>query len=259
MNGNDKTEQDKTSKKTLVERAGEALARVRARRPFVMCLTNTVVANETANALLALGAQPAMVEEPEEAGELARTADALLVNVGTLTRFSAEAMRRGIAAATAAGRPWVLDPVAVDRLDFRRRTVLEFLALRPRLVRGNAREIEFLLNRNALDGLPSLATGATDAIRDATGRVALTVANGTEALTRVTGTGCIQGALAAAFCAVESDPLVAATATALVPAIAGERAAEGGTAPGSFAVRLIDALAELSPDDLLRTAKASND
>ena len=36
--------------------------------PLVLCLTNTVAANFTANCLLAIGAKPAMIDEPCEAG-----------------------------------------------------------------------------------------------------------------------------------------------------------------------------------------------
>ena len=35
--------------------------------PLVLCLTNSVAANFTANCLLAIGAKPAMVEDPSEA------------------------------------------------------------------------------------------------------------------------------------------------------------------------------------------------
>jgi hydroxyethylthiazole kinase len=56
-------------------------------------MTNEVVQTFTANTLLALGASPAMVIEPEEASQFAAIASALLVNVGTLTQERATAMR----------------------------------------------------------------------------------------------------------------------------------------------------------------------
>ena len=99
--------------------------------PLVMCLTNTVAANFTANCLLAVGAKPAMIEEPEEAAELASVANAVLVNVGTVTARQADVMRAAIASCNAHGVPWALDPVAADKIGFRRRLVLEFLAQKP--------------------------------------------------------------------------------------------------------------------------------
>ncbi|MBQ3810586.1 MAG: hydroxyethylthiazole kinase, partial [Kiritimatiellae bacterium] len=96
--------------------AGALLEEMRRRAPLVHCLTNHVVTNFTANVLLAAGAAPAMIHDPEESAIFAGVASALLVNVGTIEREQAEAMRRAVAAANAAGRPWVLDPVAVGAL-----------------------------------------------------------------------------------------------------------------------------------------------
>ena len=53
---------------------------MRERRPLVHNLTSAVVANFAANALLALGAAPAMVESPEEVPAFAASADALVVD-----------------------------------------------------------------------------------------------------------------------------------------------------------------------------------
>jgi hydroxyethylthiazole kinase len=44
---------------------GESLERVREKRPLVHNITNFVVMNTTANALLALGASPIMAHSPE--------------------------------------------------------------------------------------------------------------------------------------------------------------------------------------------------
>jgi hydroxyethylthiazole kinase len=61
-------------------------------------MTNDVVQTFTANVLLALGASPAMVIEAEEAEQFAAIADALLINVGTLTSPRAQSMRRALKA-----------------------------------------------------------------------------------------------------------------------------------------------------------------
>ena len=231
----------------LLKSAADALARVREQKPLVMCLTNTVVTNWTANCLLALGATPAMVEEPEEAAELAASSGAVLVNVGTVTHSQAAAMRDAIASCNAHGVPWVLDPVAVDKLAFRRDLVGEFLREKPRMVRGNAREIASLGSR--LDGIVTLATDKIDAIGD------IRIANGVPMLQRVTGTGCAQGALAAAFCAVESNAMVAAVAASLAMALAGEAAYGHAKRPGSFQIALLDALDALTPEEMIENAR----
>lgn len=234
-----------------VERAARALERVRAESPLVMCLTNTVVANWTANCLLAAGATPAMMEEASEAVELAGMAKAVLVNVGTLTEPQAQVMRAAVAECGARNVPWVLDPVAADLLTFRRGVVRELLAAGPRMVRGNARELAGLNVR----GVVSLATAAVDEICSADGERVIRLANGHPMLQRVTGTGCAQGALAAAMCAVEPDAMVAAVGTSLWMALAGEMAAAKASRPGAFQMALLDALDAVTPDDFVTKAK----
>src|ERR1700689_441620 len=62
-----------------------AHAALRAKRPLVQALTNTVSSNFVANVLLSAGASPAMVDNPEEAALFAGVADAVLINLGTST------------------------------------------------------------------------------------------------------------------------------------------------------------------------------
>jgi hydroxyethylthiazole kinase len=121
----------------------------RTRSPLTHCMTNDVVQTFTANVLLALGASPAMVIEAEEAEQFAAIADALLINVGTLTSPRAQSMRRAIESAVAAGKPWTLDPVAAGALTFRTRFCHQILALKPAAIRGNASEILALAGMSA--------------------------------------------------------------------------------------------------------------
>ena len=76
----------------------DGVERIRAERPLVHNITNFVVMNLTANALLALGASPVMSHAAEEAAEMAGIAGALVLNIGTLSRPWVESMR--LAAAT---------------------------------------------------------------------------------------------------------------------------------------------------------------
>ena len=78
----------------LVLECATLLSALRAKSPLVHCLTNSVVENFTANVLLAIGASPAMIPDPEESGMFAGVADALLVNVGTATKPQTEAIVR---------------------------------------------------------------------------------------------------------------------------------------------------------------------
>ncbi|GGE15420.1 putative hydroxyethylthiazole kinase [Aureimonas endophytica] len=226
-------------------RLADLLARLRARKPRVHCLLNTVVQERVADGLTALGAVPSMTSSPEEVAEFAARADALLVNLGTLTAERRQATETGVQAARAAGRPWVLDPVKCDVSAVRLAFARKLLAERPTIVKANEAERAVI---EALDETAMIETGAADRLR--LGDRALTLHNGHPWLAAVTGTGCLAGALVAGFAAVEADPLAAGAAGLAVLGIAAERAAERARGPGSFAVELLDALALLEPADL---------
>jgi hydroxyethylthiazole kinase-like sugar kinase family protein len=224
--------------------AREAL---RTRGPLVHCLTNTVVQTLTANALLAVGAAPAMVDAPEEAGEFAAVASAVLVNVGTVHARTAEAMRLAARSAAAAGVPWVLDPVAVGVL------ALAGSGAGGRGVDSTAGTDEAAAAAAALAGRTGgvvAVSGPVDLITD--GDRTVRVGGGSALLTRTTGAGCALGALVAAYVAVTDDPLVGAVAAHAHVALAAEIAADLADGPGTFAAQWLDALDALDGDALTR-------
>lgn len=247
----------------------DALAALREQQPLVQCITNIVVAQWTANVLLAAGAAPAMVDHPDEAGLFAGVAGATLVNTGTPYAETAAAMRAAAQATAQASTPWVLDPVAVGVLPARTGLAREVLEMRPTIVRGNASEIAGLAGgaggrgvdsvdsaESVLDVARGLAvahggvvavSGEVDHITD--GKHLVLVHNGNPMMTKVTGVGCALGALMGAFAAV-SQPLVAATAATALMTVAADRAVARTSGPGSFAVALLDELTAVSPSEL---------
>ena len=68
------------------------LQAVRQRSPLVHGITNFVVMNVTANALLAVGAAPVMAHAREEVRDMVAIAQALVLNIGTLEPVWVEAM-----------------------------------------------------------------------------------------------------------------------------------------------------------------------
>ena len=251
------------------------LARRRAEPPLVQCLTNTVVTNFTANVLLALGAAPAMTDIPGEAGQFARGASAVLINLGTPHEEQRRAMLEAAAAAHDAGTPWVLDPVAVGSLPVRTALAAELLVFRPTAIRGNPSEIIALAGlgsggrgvdatEEAESALPAAlllaekhgsvvaVSGPTDLITD--GVQTLRISNGDPLLTRITGGGCALGAVTAAFLAAAEDKddgrLAAVAAATAVYTVAAEPAARAAAGPGSFAAGFLDALSALGSAEL---------
>ncbi|WOQ69961.1 hydroxyethylthiazole kinase [Microbacterium limosum] len=255
----------------LLDFTCSALDGVRAHVPLVQCITNSVVVNVTANALLALGASAAMVDIRGEAGPFAGVASGLLVNLGTPTLEQREAMLEAVTAANAAGTPWVLDPVAVGSLPVRTPLGHTLRDLRPTVVRGNASEIIAVTGSgaggrgvDASDGVDaavssarSLAertggvvaiSGPVDVVTD--GRDLVRIANGDALLTKITGGGCALGAVMAAFAAVDDDRFATTVAAITVYTVAAELAAARAAGPGSFQAAFLDALATVDGDAL---------
>jgi hydroxyethylthiazole kinase len=249
--------------------SGTSLGLIRAQPPLVHCITNYVAMNIAANVLLAVGASPAMVHAPEEAGEFAAIADALTINIGTLSSTWLEGMHAAVTAANASSKPWVLDPVAHHATGFRRQAVAKLLDGRPTVIRGNASEIIALGGGVSLgQGVDSrdsveqaeeaavlvarrydtvvAATGVVDFVTD--GHRSVHIAGGSAFMPQVTALGCALTCLVGAFLARNPEDPFAATIGALSTyAVAGEAAAEGADGPGSFSWRFLDALSLLEP------------
>ncbi len=249
--------------------AESVVAAIRENGPLVHAITNYVAMDLSANALLAVGASPAMIHAEEEAAEFAGLASALLINIGTLSTPWVRGMESAAEAAQKKGTPVILDPVGAGATHFRRRVCNELLD-RCNVVRGNASEVLALVEeaasgkgvdstdsaeavfeaarRMAKDrGLVVAMTGEVDVVTD--GQRSARIRGGHPWLTQVTATGCALSAILAAGCAVAPDRYEAALATLALFKDAGERAAEEAKGPGSFRVGLLDALAA-KPMDL---------
>ena len=251
------------------DRVWANLRALRQTTPLVLSLTNSVVREFTANALLALGASPIMSDAFEEITELVGIAGSLNLNIGTPTPRSAEAMVLAARAAKATSIPIAIDPVAVGATQLRRNLVDRLLNVAtPSAIRGNQAEIA------ALAGLPSLArgvdavkaldqapvavrelakrlgtvvvaSGATDYLSD--GEAVIAIENGHPLMARTTGSGCVATAVIAAFLPLGLSHLEAAASAMIVMNIAGELAADHSRTdgPASFRIRFLDAFDKL--------------
>ncbi|HSP31408.1 MAG TPA: hydroxyethylthiazole kinase, partial [Halomonas sp.] len=97
-------------------------------------------------------------------------------------------------------------------------------------------------------------TGESDWVTD--GTLHYRIDGGHPLMPRVTTLGCGLSALVAAFVAANREaPLRATVAAVACFAVAGKRAGEAATGPGSFQVAFLDALYQLTPDDLTMYAQ----
>lgn len=261
----------------MAEKAAQNLSRIRAKKPLIHNITNFVVMNSTANVLLACGASPVMAHAPEEVEEMVSFADALVLNIGTLTPYWIDSMVKAGRRANEIGVPVILDPVGSGATSLRTRSAKRIMnEIDIRVVRGNASEVLSLADDNSktkgVDAVHSVEdaaeaavqlskerqctlaiTGAIDLVTD--GEKIYRVSNGHELMGYVTGTGCAASALIGAFLAVAVNPLEAATTALSYFGLAGEKASEKANAPGSFQVAILDALFYINENSMREGAK----
>ena len=256
----------------LAAKTAENLRKIRESKPLIHNITNFVVMNTTANVLLACGASPVMAHADNEVEEMVDHAQALVLNIGTLTDAWVTTMIKAGRKASELGKPIILDPVGAGATNLRTNAVKAILAQTwVSVIRGNASEILSIAGAgNAAKGVDATnsvteaaeaaanlarelgttlaITGESDLVTD--GRRSLRVAGGHALMPLVTGTGCSASALIGAFHAVDKDPLSAAATALAFFAVAGETAGAKSAGPGSFMVHLLDALYSLSPEEV---------
>jgi len=261
----------------LGQKAAENLKAVREKKPLIHNITNTVVMNFTANALLACGASPVMAHAIEEVEEMVSFAGALVLNIGTLTKSRVDAMVTAGKKANDLNVPIILDPVGSGATRLRTESATRLVKeLSLSVIRGNASEVLSLARagyrtkgvdaihrvEEAADAALALAkelkttlaiTGQADLITD--GRHTCRVLNGHERMGFVTGTGCTATAIIAAFLSVDRDPVSAAATALAYLGLAGERAAAVSQGPGSLQIALIDALFTMDEETLRNGAR----
>ena len=286
--------------------------RIKEEKPLIHCITNPISIHDCANVILAVGARPIMAEHPAEVADITASAGALMLNLGNITDARIKSMKRSMRTAMENKIPVLLDLVGVACSSLRLDLARELLSIgHPAVLKGNMSELL------AVSGLPShaigidagaqdaltaenmetvsevlkafsrsnqaivLATGKQDFVTD--GERVVLVQNGSAALSGITGTGCMVGALTAAFLPGCEDTiakemtdsietgvwsgvemelngrsgnyLAAAVLGTALMGIAGEEAEKISRGPGSFQVNLLDEIYGLSDRQLLDLLK----
>lgn len=248
------------------------VGRVRLATPLILEVTNYVTMNDCANATLAIGASPVMSKATADASQLAKYADAVVLNMGMTDAAQVRAMLSAAKSAHDHHVPVVFDPVGAGATQYRQELAEMLLqATKPRIIKGNWAEIAYLgsfsATQNGVDSLENaqdlekavqaavrtarrynaivLSTGAIDVASDGTG--AWTIGGGVPELGKVCGSGCMLSAVAAAFMAETGsvNALRAALAASLSFKYCAEKAASIGAAEKgltSFRWAFMDAL-----------------
>lgn len=266
---------------------------LRRSSPLIHCITNYVTINDCANAVLAIGASPAMANEAPEINEFVELADACVINMGTLLDNQIEAMKQAAIHTKETKTPLVIDPIAVGVSKLRNDTTRELISLsNPSIIRGNMSEIKALANlydvadttskakgvdvsdndiisRNNLEDNVELinqladklntvinVSGPIDIISDSNSNYIID--NGEAIMSKITGSGCMLTSILAAFCGV-TNPLDAAITGSLSMTISGQLANKktlyNKEGSGSFRTYLIDELYNMNDEKLMKYSK----
>lgn len=252
------------SEKTQLNKILKALSE---KSPLVHNITNYVVMNNTANALLAVGASPIMAHAVEEIEDIVSISSSLVINMGTLSAKWIDAMILAATKAKELNKPFVFDPVGVGASKFRTETAQKIIsAATPNVIRGNASEIMALAQiTNSTKGVDStinskvaviaaqklsqelnntiVISGAKDYI--ITNNQISEVSDGSPMMAKVTGMGCTATSIIGACIAVESNCHMASIIAMEIMGKAGNMSEIASTGPGSFQMNFLDSLYNL--------------
>ena len=276
-------------KNELIDKIDETLTQVRQKNPLTHCITNSVTINDCANAVLAIGGSPFMAEDAEEMEEVVTIADALVLNIGKLSKDQVEAMKISAETANKTDTPIILDPVGVGVTELRNRTTLDLINnYQMTAIRGNISEIkaiakltgvidenntakgvdvnidDIITDENLADNgkiiaelanklkATILASGPIDILSD--GETTIAIDNGDDMLPQITGCGCMLSSIVGS-CIGASTPLEGSLVAILAMNIAGEKARakveKNDEGTGSFRAYLIDYLYKTTSESLI--------
>lgn len=257
--------------------------------PLVHTITNYVTVNDCANIILAAGGSPIMADDINEVADITSICNSLVINMGTLNKYTIESMIVAGKQANKLGHPVILDPVAAGASSWRNMGVARLLdEVKFDVIRGNISEIkavyygsastsgvdanadDLVTESNLIETIEfakelSKKTGAVIAISGEFDIVtdenkAYVIKNGHELMTKITGSGCMLATVIATYCGANYNDLLEATAAAVSSmTISGELAYEkmvktdGGNS--SFRMHLIDYMSKLDGGMVERGAK----
>ena len=276
-------------KESLLNNINEILSQIKEKNPLTHCITNSVTINDCANAVLAIGGSPFMAEDAEELEEVVTIADALVINIGKLSKEQINSMNVSAKAANETDTPIILDPVGVGVTELRNKTTMDLINnYNMAAIRGNITEIKSIAKlvgvideNNTAKGVDVniddiiteenlsangeiirelaekldttiLASGPIDILSD--GKTTIAIDNGDDMMPLITGSGCMLSSIVGS-CIGGSTPLEGSLVAILAMNLAGEKARakvdEKDEGTGSFRAYLIDYIYKTNAESLI--------
>ncbi len=245
----------------------QLIDQVRQSNPVIFTVANEVTTSKVADGLSAIGASPIMSAEPAEAPAMVALANAITINLGTITKQQLTEIH-AILNANAGRCPVVLDPVAVGSIPYRHKIANQLLHdYHFTVIRGNAGEIAALAgldwhahgidtgqgeldpiviaNKCAIRYRCCVAlTGPTDIITD--GHHLFTNPFNNRFLTLNVGSGDMLSSILAAYLTIGNDTFQASALACQTFSLAGIKAANHVQGLGQWQVHFFDELSNLT-------------
>jgi len=248
------------------------MLKVREVHPLVHHITNYVTVNDCANVCICAGGSPIMSDSAYEVEEMVASADALVLNIGTINERTLESMKRAGKAAGKVGKPIILDPVGVGATKYRTNVVEGLISsLHPSIIKSNMGEMSTIVGcKGMVRGVDSVSsckdladrmlafakenrcvlvsTGPTDYVTD--GRTFFELSNGVPMLENVSGTGCSVTTMIGVYAGACGPSAESAVAAVSAFNIAAEDAIGHCAGPGTFKPALLDSLYAMKPETI---------
>ena len=203
----------------LIQKMSEIYSDLHNSNNLIHCLTNAISINDMANAVLSIGQSPFMADNPREVEDVTKNCDSLLVNLGNITDYRIESIKKSVRIANENNIPITLDLVGVSASKLRLDLTLDILKNHTiTCIKGNYSEIKSLFIKDlSTKGVDSQKLEVDDVINYcknlrekydsiivATGQTDIVCANeiyllnnGDDRLSKITATGCVVGSLIA--------------------------------------------------------------
>lgn len=246
----------------LLEKIINALENIKEKTPLTHCITNFVTVNDCANGILAIGGSPIMADDSEEVKEIVEISDALVINIGKLSKDQIAAIIDSCKYANETNTPIVLDPVGAGVSSLRNNITLEIVKnYKISVIRGNMSEIKAITTLLKLPTLENYDTNQVkgvdvnvndiitkDNLKDnskivkelsshlntvviasgpldiiSNGKNTLIIENGNDMMPKITGSGCMLSSIVGT-CVSVNDPFIGSILATLSMGIAGEEA-----------------------------------
>ena len=230
-----------------------------------------------------------MAEDAEELEEVVTIADALVINIGKLSKEQINSMNVSAKVANETDTPIILDPVGVGVTELRNKTTMDLINnYNMAAIRGNITEIKSIAKlvgvideNNTAKGVDVniddiiteenlsangeiirelaekldttiLASGPIDILSD--GKTTIAIDNGDDMMPLITGSGCMLSSIVGS-CIGGSTPLEGSLVAILAMNLAGEKARakvdEKDEGTGSFRAYLIDYIYKTNAESLI--------